>query len=77
LKMYLCNQLPNSIALPLVVLLHLSRMLRDLVALVVAALVEVLRVEVQLLVIDQTFLGKVRGRDQVVEDGFGAGKECG
>jgi len=75
--MYLCNRLPNSIALPLVVLLHLSRMLQDLVALVVAALVEFLRVEVQLLVIDQTFLGKVRGRDQVVEDGFEAGKECG
>lgn len=58
--MYLCNRLPNSIALPLVVLLRLSRMLQDLVALVVAALVEVLRVEVQLVVIDQTFFKRER-----------------
>jgi len=57
-KMYLCNQLPNSIARLLSVLLHLSRMHRDLVALVVVALVEVLRVEVPLLVIDQTLQGK-------------------
>lgn len=59
--MYLCNRLPNSIVRPLSVLLHLSRMHRDLVALVVVALVEVLRVEVPLLVIDQTFSGGKRG----------------